>query len=168
MGTCQPVPGSAMSARSPHAGESLIELLIAVMIMGVAATAVLGQVMMSASTSQMYRGVSDSLEYLQAWAEQVDAAPYQNCADGVGVTRPTPTGLTNPTITVEYWAGGGYVPREQIPGCQQPAAQRTDNGLQRWTLSVTAPGVGLPSTTQRMTLVKRNPCTVVVQAGCSA
>jgi hypothetical protein len=143
-------------------GESLVELLVAIMIMGIAVTAVLGEVMMSASSSRMYQGVTQAREFLHVWGEAIDKDPYVVCPSVSSSGIATPPGLVAASVAVEIWKDGGFVPSGLVSSCP-----KSDSGLQRWTLSVTAPGAGLPSTTQKLVLVKRNPCTSTSQVGCS-
>ncbi|MER8185829.1 type II secretion system protein [Kitasatospora sp. NPDC094015] len=130
--TCRPTPRPALRPRRRprgEEGETLVEALVAVALMGVAFVAVLGGVgtaMISSATQQKVTG-ADSL--IRSAADTVVGDPYVPCAGSYGTPTP-PAGFTV-TVEVEYWDGtGAFAPR-----C--PAA---DTGVQKVTLTVRSTG----------------------------
>lgn len=98
--------------RADDAGESLLEILIAIAIMGIAFTGLFGGMLTAASMSGLHRQQADSqLELLRA-VETIKAAPYiGDCASYTPGTNlydvpPSPyaPGWTVQE-TVEYWDG---------------------------------------------------------------
>lgn len=166
---------SRASARH-ESGETLVETILAVMILGVAVTAVSGAVMMATGAAALNDQTTETALVLRGWAEEVSLTDYVQCRTPAQVTAaPAPTGWSGsaPTWTrsiggvtytatvtdVKYWKGdnSGF-----------GASCSTDNGIQRVFLQVAAPGLGLPGTSKSLTITLRNPCTSVGQAGCSA
>ena len=136
-------------------GESLIEILIATTIMGVALVAVLGSVGIGVLMSDVHRkqatagaSVRTYAEQLQAW---VAAGGYQPC--GTESTYGAWSGYTAPekfdrsvvADSMRRWNGTAWA----TGGCA------TDQGLQQLTLQVaSADG----RATERLTLTLRKRC----------
>lgn len=156
-------------------GDSLVELLVAVAIMGIAASGVLGSVMMVSSASAMHQRVTRSDVILRAWAERVDDTPYVDCATPAQIsvspeasgwlgaaptfTRAVDGATYTATVTaVEYWSAAT---RAFTTTCG------TDYGVQRITLTVAAPGAGLPATTDRLDVTRRRSCAATTEPGCA-
>ena len=123
-------------------GFSLIELLVTLVIMGVAFTALIGGTLTGVLSSDLHRRAADAEIVLRHFAEDVKAGGFhENCGDYVPVDPP--------------WAEGfvlGITP--DIPDTQpdpQPPAdpdgcRELAEGLQRLTLRVTTAGPdGAPS-----------------------
>jgi type II secretory pathway pseudopilin PulG len=137
-------------------GESLIEILIATAIMGVALVAVLGSVGVGVLMSDVHRkqatagaSVRSYAEQLQAW---VAAGGYQPCgsdsAYGAWAGYTAPTSYTRSVVagSVRYWNGTAWV---------TSCSASTDQGLQQLTLQV-ASDDGRAS--ERLTLTLRKRC----------
>ncbi|CAM5647788.1 hypothetical protein SAVIM338S_06441 [Streptomyces avidinii] len=121
--------GPARNPRRPRRrgeeGETLIEVLVAVVLMGVAFVTIfggMGTAIIGAVTQQKVTG-ADS--FIRSAAEKVVGDPYVSCASGYETPQP-PAGYTV-TVTVEYWDGVGAF------GGPCPAA---DTGVQKVTLTV--------------------------------
>jgi len=107
----------------PEAGESLLETLIAVAILGLAVTAILGSIAAGITTSVVHRRQSDANTLLVSAAEELKnpatvgagGNPYVTCAQASDYD-PT-RGLTIPTSwtvtlnSVQYWNGSDWRPR---------------------------------------------------------
>jgi prepilin-type N-terminal cleavage/methylation domain-containing protein len=162
-------------AGRPDRGDSLVELLVAVAILGICSSAVLGCVLMVSSASAMHQRVTRSDVILRAWAERVDDSAYVDCAtpaqvavspEAAGWLGAAPTftrvidGATyTATVTgVQYWSAAT---RAYTTTCA------TDYGVQRITLTVAAPGAGLPGTSDRLDVTRRRSCAATTEAGCS-
>src|ERR1700704_4476556 len=96
-------------------GETLLELLIAVMIMGVAVVALVGGIATSIRMSDIHRKQAEAGAYVRAYAEAIENAVARSPSAYVACARPSmypafsPL-VGNPTYTAEitavrYWNG---------------------------------------------------------------
>lgn len=122
--------------RTSQAGESLVEIIVSVAILGLAVVAVMGGLATAVFGSALHRNQADVSTVMTAAAERVKEAPYKRCAvmddylgsppphtvapsftfPGHAVTRTSPTRLTvsspsgSALWTVDFaiadWAGG--------------------------------------------------------------
>lgn len=135
-------------------GETLIELVVAVAILGIAAVAILGGLMMSIRTSVMHRNDATGGAYVRSFAEaiqtDVDTNGYRTCATAssgyAGVAVPDlPPGYTPSVTSVQSWNGSTW------GAC-------TADGVQRLDLKVTTAGSAPLSAEEKLTVVLRQPC----------
>lgn len=136
-----------------EAGFSLAEIVITIAIVGITFTAILGGMITAITVSSQHRkqATADTLVRSAAeWVKDPARNAYVNCA-GVntyslsGVT--VPSGYSVSINSVQYWngtapAGATYQPAFQS-GCPS-----TDPGLQRVTISATAPSGAATETVQ--------------------
>lgn len=124
---------------------TLVEMLLAVAIMGIGVLGVVAGMMTSIQVSDLGKNAADGQTALRSYAEAVTGDTYSSCATtypAAGFT--TPTGWTS-SMTVAYWNKGSST---------FGSTCGTDSGLQRVTLSLTAnDGRG----TETLRLVKRTP-----------
>ncbi len=157
-------------------GESLVELLVAIAILGVAAAGVMGAVLMVARASTLTGQGSRAAIIVRNWAERIEAGDYVPCATTRSLTTPpgdtgwsgrrgrwtrTVDGATfeATVVRVEHWR----------PATQSFASScSSDSGLQRVTVSVAATGGELPSAPEQLVVVVRNPCRATDEVGCSS
>jgi type II secretory pathway pseudopilin PulG len=109
--------GAALRRRlSADAGETLLELLIAIVIIGITVTAVMGAIVSSAGASAEHRAIAAVDTVLKSYAEnakyQIELAPtpaYAACATPLavpaaysnsGLSWVAPSGYSAPTYTV--------------------------------------------------------------------
>ncbi|MFD4739292.1 prepilin-type N-terminal cleavage/methylation domain-containing protein [Streptomyces virginiae] len=123
--------GPARRPRRPRGeeGETLVEVLVAVVLIGVAFVAVLGGFGTAIISSVTQQKVTGADSVVRSAAEKIISAPYVSCADGYATPTP-PAGYTV-TVEVEYWDGVGAFGRP----C--PTA---DTGVQKITLTVHSTG----------------------------
>ena len=135
-------------------GETLIELVVAVAILGIASVAILGGLMMGVRTSVMHRNDATGGAYVRSFAEaiqtDVDANGYRACANAAsgyaGVAVPDlPAGYTKSVTAVQSWNGSAWV------AC-------TTDGIQRLDLKVTTTGDNEHKADETLTVVLRQPC----------
>lgn len=111
-------------------GLSLVELMVAVSILGIAFIAILGGMSTAVLVSDMHRKQATAGTVLREYAEAVEAAAYQECTAGSAPAYnfSAPEGFTATRGPVHVWDGN------------TPAAfvdcGATDPGLQRIHLSV--------------------------------
>jgi type II secretory pathway pseudopilin PulG len=124
-------------------GESLIEILVATAIMGVALVAVLGSVGVGILMSDVHRKQATAGASVRAYAEQMQAwvatGGYQTCGSDTGYDvwdeytawggYTAPTGYTRSVVpgSVRYWDGTTWTTCDTA---------HPDQGLQQLTLQV--------------------------------
>ena len=127
-------------------GESLIEILVAVLILGITATAIMGGLLTSVKLSDVHRkqatAGADVRSYAESVTRAVAAGGYQPCAvtsaylpvtdmDPKTVDFTPASGGTAAVVGVEYWSDSGPATAwSWKPSCA------VDLGLQRVTLQV--------------------------------
>ncbi|HST66042.1 MAG TPA: type II secretion system protein [Mycobacteriales bacterium] len=134
----------------PDAGETLTELLVTVVILGIATAGISVALGMTVKASAMQRQQALAQNALRSWAEQIGAGPYTACATAGSFAAPSPAparGLTAAVTAVQYWNGVTFV-----------SSCGTDTGVQRVTLRVTAANGLSPALTKTVAVVVRKPC----------
>lgn len=119
-------------AGGPHGqgGFTLVEMLLAVAILGVGVLTLVGGMMTSIHVSDLERRQADGQTALRAYAEAVSNDTYTDCATSYPAAGFTsPPGFTV-TQTVTYWVPAGSSFSSTCPA--------PDAGLQRIRLTVTA------------------------------
>ena len=154
--------GTVTDAEASQDGFSLIEVLIAVAILGLGFTALLGALGVAFSGSNSYRGQSDAKTVVISAAERVKQAAYVDCATAssyvnaarlVGTDFPSSWGSQAQAqsrinvIEVRYWDGTSFV-----SACSDTAS--TYLKVQQITVTATSPN---DRATERITVVKRGP-----------
>jgi len=108
-------------------GFTLVELMLAVAILGISGVAVVGGMMTSIQVSDLGRRQAEGQGQVRAYAEAVAGATYASCATSYATSYTPPAGYTA-TMTVAYWDGTSAF----------TSTCGTDSGLQRVTLTVAA------------------------------
>jgi type II secretory pathway pseudopilin PulG len=107
-------------------GETLLELIVALGILGIAVVAVASGIAVSVVASGRHRDEANAGTYLHNYAEQVSAR-YTSC----GASAPSlaaQTGFQAPSLSIKYWAGTAF----------GPSSCTTDPGLQQVTIRLTS------------------------------
>ena len=139
--------------RSEDRGETLIELLVAMAILGVALVAIVGAFGASITMSDVHRKQASAGAAVRNYAELVSnyvaGTGYSSCAAAsayaagtVGYTAPT--GYAASPVSIKYWTGSAW-----------SASCASDSGLQQLTLSVSSTDT---RAVERLVLVLRKPC----------
>ncbi|MFD7032536.1 prepilin-type N-terminal cleavage/methylation domain-containing protein [Streptomyces sp. NPDC059917] len=115
--------------RRGEEGETLIEVLVAVVLMGVAFVALLGGMGTAIIGAVAQQRLTGADSFVRSAAEKVVGDPYVSCATGYE-TPPPPAGYTV-TVEVAYWDGVGAF---------GPACPTADTGVQKVTLTVHSTG----------------------------
>lgn len=134
------------SGRS-ESGTTLIELLVAVAIMGIAFVTIIGGIGTAIIGSGQQKRQASADVVLRTATE---AITYQPCA--ATYTLPAAPGYNVAVGPVSYWNGVTNQFEASLPS-SCPAA---DGGLQLMEVTVTSTGAG-PSTTQSLQVVRRRP-----------
>jgi type II secretory pathway pseudopilin PulG len=141
-----------MSGPADDRGETLLEVLIAVVIMGIAIVAVIGGLVTSVVLSDIHRKQATAGAAVRDYAEAIEnyvaaAGHYVPCATtasygSVGFTGPG--GYTPSVTAVAYWNGSAWT-----PSCG------TDLGLQQLKVQVASAD---QRASEQLTIVVRKPC----------
>ena len=140
--------------RNDDRGETLVELVVAVAILGIAAVAILGGLMMTIQSSVMHRNDASGGAYVRSFAEaiqtDVDNNGYKTCANALsgyaGVAVPDlPSGYTKTVTAVQSWNGSAW-------------GLCTADGIQRLELQVRTTGDALHRADEKLTVILRRPC----------
>jgi prepilin-type N-terminal cleavage/methylation domain-containing protein len=137
----------------PEAGFSLAEILVTIVIVGVAFTAILDGMMTSITSSRLQRNeaAADALARDAAEAVKNVTVAYVPCA-GLNAYASALVPWPGASVSkVEYWNGAPAAPGAPYP-VTFTSPSCTDNGLQRITISATSQGV-----TERVQILKRKP-----------
>ena len=147
-----------------EAGTTLIEVIVAVAIMGFAMVAILGGIGTSIIFTDIQRREATAGLVLTSTAEELvaETTPYEVCAEPsdyqATVTSPEPAVFEVTVTRVRFWdaASTRFVP--SLDSCTpsgDPLLPEADNGLQLLDLSVTATSGSRKSTTD-LQVVKRD------------
>ena len=157
-------------------GETLIEILLSIMIIGIAVTAILGGVGIAARASTLDQRQIQAQALLRSWGEHIEAATtdanYVPCAttstyspastwgyptagppNGLGALPP---GFAASVTQVQHWNGA-------TPGAFATSCG-TDRGLQRLQLALTVADGLYPGFTATYDVVLRKPCAALATA----
>jgi Tfp pilus assembly protein PilE len=133
----------ARLSRRADRGETLIELIIAIAILGVCVVAIGSGIAGAVMVSGLNRDQADAGRVLHNYAETLEAATYTPCATTYAL--PTQTGFDAPTLDITYWNGSAFQATCPVGG---------DQGLQRVAITVTNTDGRV---SQSLRVVLRNP-----------
>lgn len=146
--------------RGHDRGETLVELLVAIAVMGTAVVTIIGATATAIRLSNIHREQAKAGAYLREFAEAIEAnvanptTGYRLCnssgltAAYAGYYNPLPPAPYQTDITaIRAWDGTGYtiVPG---PGCSDPGVQRVS--LRVW--------VTTDNVSETLDIVIRQPC----------
>ena len=144
----------ARPALADDRGESLLEVLVAVSIMGIAMVAIVGSLVTGILVSDVHRKQATAGAAVRDYGEAIENAVagggYVPCATAASYASPAgfaiPAGYSKSVVagSMRYWNGSGWQ-----TGCT------TDIGLQQLTLQVASTD-GRAS--ERIVVVLRRPC----------
>lgn len=145
------------TGRRSAAGETLVELLVAVAILGLAGVAVLAGLMVSIRSSTQHSDEATAGAYVHSFGEAiqryVDANGLASCASAAATYKAQWASVTDshtasytPDVTgLQSWTSSGW------SACAADATQRI-------MLKLTSPGSPSSQSTESMTLTLRRPC----------
>lgn len=132
------------------AGETLVELLVTVVILGIATSGISAALLATVNASDLHRQQVLARAALRSWAEQIGTGTYNACAAAGSFAAPSPalpSGLTAAVTSVSYWDGTSFA-----------ASCAGDRGVQKVTLRITAANGLSASLSQDVEVVVRKPC----------
>lgn len=146
-------------------GETLLELLISLMIIGIGVVAILGAVRIAVDASSLDERQIHAQALLRSWgefavAQTTDASYPATCATASVLAYPAslqtlPPGFTAQLSKVEYWDGTGFA-----------TACTTDSGVRRLVLKMTVDTALYPGFASTYDVVVRRPCRTLGVGGC--
>lgn len=146
---------SAPARPRDERGETLVELLVTVAILGIAGVLVVGAMLMGVTASDVGRKQASGGAYARSYAEaiqqSVDAnAGYAGCGSaaatyGAVAVPDLPAGFTKSVVDVRSWTGSAW------GACDS-------RGIQRITVRVVTTGDAKHRATEELTVVLRQPC----------
>lgn len=147
-----------------EAGETLVEVLVTVVILGLAGVAILAGVELSVKSSTIGRNEATGGSYVRSLAEviqeNVAAGGYATCGgyvtDSAKSRAGIPSTYTATQSSAQVWNGSSWT------NC----TNSTDNGIQRMTITVATPDTDVHKATEQLTMIVRRPCSGT--AGASA
>lgn len=124
-----------------EAGESLLEIVVSVAILGLGVVALLGGLATAVAGSSLHRDQANVSAVLTAAGERVKFAPYKKCAKDTDYLIPfTYEGWTGPApqFSVADWDGGTYVIRDWTKVTPpRPCDQYDDLGFHQQLVTLT-------------------------------
>jgi type II secretory pathway pseudopilin PulG len=137
--------GPAGPADPVEGGATLIELVMAVAILGIAFAALIGGMFTFTYAAASHSRQASGAEYIREYAEAISGAPYQSCATTYAPAGfATPAGWNLAVPTVNYWNASAFV----------ATCPSVDLGLQRVHLSLSSND---GRDTETLDVVKRLP-----------
>ncbi len=142
------------------AGESLLELIITIMIMGIAIPAVVGAVLAAVGSSSQDRRQVQAQQLLTSWSESIADATTDSTYNAGNCQPPSfyetgafapatapPAGFNVAVVEVKYWTAGAFDP-----------ACANDEGVRQLRLHVTVDAALYPSFSMDRYVIVRRPC----------
>lgn len=151
--------------RGDDRGETLIELIVAIAILGIGAVAILAAFQMSITFSDMGRKQANSDSAVRGLAEAIQnsvntSGTYKPCAlpnvyvtSAVRTQAGIPAGYTANQGQAQSWDGTSWT----------TSGPCSDTGVQRLQLTVTSPAAANPggkavASVETLTMILRKPC----------
>jgi prepilin-type N-terminal cleavage/methylation domain-containing protein len=162
-------------ADTPGRGEhgfSLIESVIAVAVLGIIVSAMVGGMATAIATSALNRQKASANAVMVSAAEVVKHLPYQDCQNPDYQNRDYSTAIPRPSgwsisIVVQYWDPSSDPPfRSTCPSSSDGDNPGSLFGMQLVTILVTVPGTALtrcPLYSGRDSIPKSTSCIAVVK-----
>lgn len=157
------MPGSR-GTRS-EAGETLVELIVAVAILGIAGVAVLGGMLLNVKASALNRNQAGGGAYVRSAVEAIQKkvdndGSYASCADAASSTGAYSTAANGTFSSADLSNGYGatVLQVQSWKGGASGWGTCDTNGIQRIQLQVTTLGDASHKATETLYVVLRKPC----------
>jgi Tfp pilus assembly protein PilV len=142
-------------------GESLIEILLSITILGIAVIAIVAAMGTSILASDLRSKQARSETFLRNWVESIATpdTPYVECAtpgaagySAANLGASVPAGYTATITAISYWNGSSTSPA--VFGAAPASCPTSDNGLQQLTLRISSND---GRTSRSTSILKRRP-----------
>ncbi|HEY2296177.1 MAG TPA: prepilin-type N-terminal cleavage/methylation domain-containing protein [Jatrophihabitans sp.] len=116
--------------RHDDRGETLLELVVTIAILGVCVVGIGAGIALSVKISSIHRDQATADAFLHNYAESIQTS-YTTCASSTTYSSglPTPNGFASPTSSVKFWNGAAFTNLS-------PCTSASDPGLQQVTLNL--------------------------------
>ena len=161
----------SVSVRAAHSdgGETLIELIVSVVILGITAVAVVGGIGVSITMSDIHHKQATAGAAVRDYAETIETfisgGGYVSCATPAAYSPATvgytaPPGYSAAITALTYWQDSTTTPAQATPAFYSTCPTKTngvsgDSGLQQLSLKVSSAD---GRATEQLTIVLRQPC----------
>ncbi len=152
-----PIPSHWLHPLRGERGETLVEMLVALTILGLAGVAVLAGLQLSVTTSDIHRKQTTGGAYVRSYAEAIQryvaAGNYVACA-GPGAYPPATVGFAG-ELPAGYTATQSAAKRVPPDGGAAGVCSGNDTGVQQVELTIASAD---DRATERLTVLLRRPC----------
>lgn len=146
-------------ASNRERGETLVELIVSIAILGIAGVAIISGMLLSVKSSDLGRKQATGSAYVRSFAEAIQQSVdinggYAACGAAVSTYRSVAVpgfgagdtaGYTKDVVAIHSWTGTAW-----------GACSAT--GIQKVTLTVTSTGDAVHKATETLEVVLRKPC----------
>lgn len=142
--------------RRGDGGETLVELIVAIAILGIAGVAILAGVMLSVKSSDMHSKQARGGAYVRSFAEAIQTSidisgGYKPCSTAPAAYRGVPVpdlppGYSTDVTAIQSWSGSGW------GACSSTGIQRVDLVVRSGDADPTR------RAEETLTVVLRRPC----------
>ena len=150
-----------MSGRPTDAGETLVEILLSIMILGIAVAALMFGMGAAATTSGYHDRQAQQAETVRNYVAALQAMTYVDCATQYAPSTagfvPAGDSVTAAQV-VGYASGAQYPYPAAAPATCTPSPPR-DEGAQQLRFTISQGDARVRS--DEIYVIKRKPCTVV-------
>jgi prepilin-type N-terminal cleavage/methylation domain-containing protein len=150
--------------RDREGGFTITEVLVALVILGVAVVSIVGAMGTSIVLSDRHRQSVTADALVRTYAERLNKVNYVACAPATqsqyqagptGMNLPIPTGFTVSLVSIQYWNGDGNATTPPTFTSTRATCQANgDKGLQQITIQAKSNN---NRGSQQLTVLKRQP-----------
>lgn len=140
-----------LTGHPAEAGETLVELLVSIVILGITSVAIIGSLMLAVDVSKMHEQHVLVRQTLHAWAEEVRNTT-DDAYDSCGTTCMEAKAPSAPGVSASVTR------LECANGTTSTTCGSGADSLKRVTLRVTGSALAMPAVSESLTVTLRRPC----------